>query len=148
MLPLHLSAVGGGSTLCAKVSSLYLYQQYSLLLPPDDGYIGEQVADVRHLVFHRLVLSRATGRNLLYPVRRRQRAAHPGDHRAEPGGVLLAAADASKDGAAARYQSKRPGAVESTVLRRRDPNDDGAGDDLRGGSRLFSSTSGESSEAI
>ncbi len=64
--------------------------------------------------------------------------------RSEPGGVRGAAADAAEDRAAARHQSQRPGEVEGAVLGRRDANDRGAGDDLRGGPGLFGPARGES----
>lgn len=95
-------------------------------------------------MLHRVADRRACGHRLHRPVRRREPAAHPGHHRAEPGGVRSPAADAAEDRAAARHQSQRPGEVEGSVLGRRDADDRGARDDLRGGSGLFCPASGES----
>lgn len=142
LLPLHLPSVGDRQTLCAKVPFLHLHQSYFLLLPPDDGHGDEQAADVQHLVLHRLEDTGACGCRLLHPVRRRQPAAHPGYHCAEPGGVRSAAADAAEDRAATRHQRQRPTEVEGSVLGRRDADDGGACNDLRGGPGLFSPVSG------
>ena len=144
LLPVRLPAVGGGPTLCAKVPLLHLHQPHLLLLPPDDGHGEERAAAVPHLVLHRLEDGRACARRLLRPVRRGQPAAHPGHHRAEPGGVRRAVADAAQDGAGARHQSQRPAEVEGSVLGCGDADDRGAGDDLRGGPGLFRPASGES----
>lgn len=137
MLPVHLPAVGSGQTLRAKVSFLHLHQSHSFLLPSDDGHGEERAADVPHVVLHRLE------DRVFRHIRRREPAAHLGHHRAEPGGVRNAAADAPEDRVAARHQIQRQGEVEGSVLGRRDADDRGAGDDLRGGSGLFSPTRGE-----
>lgn len=142
LLPVHLPPLRHRQALCAKVPLLHLHQPHFLLLPPDDGHGHEQAADVQHLVLHRLEDAGARGCRLLHPVRHRQPAAHPGHHRAEPGGVRSAAADAAEDGAATRHQRQRAAEVEGSVLGRRDADDDGAGDDLRGGPGLFSPLSG------
>lgn len=144
MLPVHLPAMEGGPTLCAKVPFIHLHQPHFLLLPPHDGNGEERAAALQHLVLHRLEDRRESGRRLHPPVRRRQPAAHPGNHRAQPGGVRRAAADAPEDRAAARRQSQRPGEVEGAVVCCGDADDRGTSDDLRGRSGLLSPAGGES----